>query len=150
MAFILPLVLVAAGVAIILHAAKVHREGERTRRWPAVQGVVLESGVLDRMAKSADATVEYRVHVRYGYKVGGRDYEGTRVALGPVRVYFDHALAEARAARYRVDARIMVRHDPGDPESAVLEAGAQNVLWLHAIGGGFVAVALILLMGALR
>lgn len=150
MAFILPLVLVAVGVAIILYGAKVQREGERTRRWPVVQGVVLESGVLDRIAKSADATVEYRVHVRYRYKVGGRDYEGTRVALGPSRVFHDHAAAAARAARYRVDARIMVRHDPDDPESAILEAGAQNVLWLHAIGGGFVAVALILLMGAFR
>lgn len=150
MAFILPLVLAAVGVGTILYALKVHREGERTRRWPAVQGVVLESGVIDRMAKSADATIEYRVHVRYGYKVGGRDYEGTRVALGPSRVFNDHAAAAARAARYRVDARVMVRHDPGDPESAVLEAGAQNVLWLHAIGGGFVTVALMLLMGAFR
>ncbi|MBM3367145.1 MAG: DUF3592 domain-containing protein [Betaproteobacteria bacterium] len=147
MAFILPLVLVAVGVAVILYATKVQRDGERTRRSRVVQGIVLESGLLDRMARDADATVEHRVHVRCGYKVGGREYEGTRVALGPSRVFHDHAAAEAR---YRVDGQIMVRYDPDDPESAVLEAGAQNVLFLYAIGGAFVAVSLMLLMGALR
>ena len=59
--------------------------------------------------------------VEYVYRVDGRDYHGTRLALG-ADVAASRDFAEATVARYPAGREVTVHFDPANPSFAVLEA----------------------------
>jgi hypothetical protein len=58
--------------------------------------------------------------VEYGYRVGGRDYYGARVAFTP-DIAGGRELADATVQRYPKGSPVTVHYDPANPSLAVLE-----------------------------
>jgi hypothetical protein len=94
-------------------------------RWPQTVGRIVSSSVesyktrTGRGDSGTGATV-YQVVVEYSYRVGNRDYHGTRLSFGG-QVSAGRELAEAKAAQYPPGSDVMVHYDPANPSDAVLE-----------------------------
>ncbi len=58
--------------------------------------------------------------VEYVYRVGTREYHGTRIGFGPT-VSAGRDLAEAVIARYPEKATVTVHYHPANPSQATLE-----------------------------
>ena len=99
-------------------------------QWPSTMGTVLMS-TLERRYSSESGTVDYPV-VQYSYQVGGKNYQGSRLAPGPE---VGGTGAGKVVARYPIGAQVMVFYNPQNPTEAVLErkAPAQWIMWLILI-----------------
>jgi hypothetical protein len=93
--------------------------GRQALTWPTVEGRLSEC----RLQENSDSDgATWQVIVRYGYTVGGSDYEGDRVAFGYCG---SSASAEHRAIHEKLQraSRVLVRYDPAHPANSVLAAG---------------------------
>jgi len=109
-----------ASVAVISNLA----ETRAAARWPTTQGTVLSSRaesrrILTQTGGSQTMTV-WSPLVEYSYRVGERDYHGSRVAFGP-EVAGARELAEQTVQRYPAGATVSVHYDPSNPSHATLE-----------------------------
>jgi hypothetical protein len=107
------------------------RQVARARRWPTADGIVVSS-TAEAYETSAGAPNRggrvklYEPVVEYSYEVNGREYHSTKVSFGArVSTQLQKA-AEARAARYPRDAKVVVHYDPEHPALAVLETGVAS------------------------
>ena len=110
--------------------------GGASKKWPSVQGTVLESRVIERKnfsTKRAVATHStiYEAHILYGYKVGNRSYTSNRICFGPP----DEGAGEL-VKKYPVGKVVRVYYDPNDPGNSVLEPGSKTSGNLILIGLG--------------
>ena len=67
--------------------------------------------------------------VQYSYQVGGRSYQGSRIAPGPE---VGGTGAGKIIERYPVNSQVTVYYNPQNPSDAVLEtkAPSQWIMWL--------------------
>lgn len=93
-------------------------------RWPTTPGTVIASRVESRResrgGSSDRALVIWSPLVEYVYRVGTREYHGTRIGFGPT-VSAGRDLAEAIVARYPEKATVTVHYHPANPSQAALE-----------------------------
>jgi hypothetical protein len=113
--------------------------------WPAVEGVVIASGVDAPAAHLSDDLNDAAAVVRYRYRVGGRQFEGdrTRIDGEPLTT---RMLATRLAARYPVGATVDVHVDPAHPENAVLdpaETGTLTAQFVLTVTFGIIAMVLV-------
>ena len=87
-----------------------------SRFWPSVVGTITASSLQQPNPKKSAI---YSVAVRYTYRVGGRDYECSRIFWGP-NEGTEQEMAEIVAA-YPVGKDVWVQHDKNDPANAILE-----------------------------
>jgi hypothetical protein len=79
--------------------------------------------------------------VSYEYRVGGRDYTGTRVCFGDY-TSDDGKHAVKILARYQTGTKATVFYDSNKPERAVLETGIHFGAWISlGVGTLFLAFA---------
>jgi hypothetical protein len=97
------------------------RQGAHTGKWPMVEGVVLECGVV---SEREDAGQLYRPVVRYRYEVGGRRFEADQIRWGEPTRYDAYTQARRRIDGYRSGRRVRVYYDPSHPGEAVLQPSA--------------------------
>jgi hypothetical protein len=91
--------------------------------WPSVEGVVLESKVVENeRPEESSATPTYRAVVEYRYEAGGEEHTGNKVEFLGAHYYSEEA-AGAVVARYPAGERVRVYHDAGNPGDSVLEPG---------------------------
>jgi hypothetical protein len=107
----------AAGLLISLFFLSELRTAMAAARWPAAAGTILSSVAESRYervggARSGQRVLVWSPVVEYGYRVGGRDYHGTRVSFGAA-VSGPRELAEAAVARYPAGRAVTVHFDPG-------------------------------------
>ena len=120
-------------------------ETRAASRWPTAQGTVLSSRaesrrLLTQTGGSRTMTV-WSPLVEYSYRVGERDYHGSRVAFGP-EVAGARDLAEQTVQRYPAGAAVSVHYDPSNPSHATLET-AMAFRWVALLVPiGFFAAAL--------
>ena len=117
------------GLVVMFLAGRGIAEGIAAERWPRAEGTLLkadeeletrtESG--GRSGRSRTVTTG-RVEVAYTYRVGGREYRGTRVHPAYWRSSF---LASHAGVDSLLEAgqRVQVRYRPGSPERSTLAAG---------------------------
>jgi hypothetical protein len=103
---------------------KMRAEAERSRKWPTAGGTVTASyvGTIQRDAGEG-GTVDVEVAcVRYGYSVGGQDYQSDRIGTGG---FFEgkRKVLDEFLAQYPVGRSVPVSYDPQDPKMAVLRPG---------------------------
>jgi hypothetical protein len=109
-------------VALVLvrffrHAA---RRATQSRNWPSVQGSVIETS-LEVIADSVQW--RFRPAVEYAYRVGNKDYRGSRIQWGD-RIDLPSRAAAARViGHYRTGKPVRVYYDPRQPAVAVLQPG---------------------------
>jgi hypothetical protein len=126
-----------AGAALIALSLWLRARSSQCRRWPSVEGTVLESRV-------DDAHLEFMKPVlRYRYAVDGRSYVGFRVAFSGYGV--SRRAMAALIRPYALGEQVRVYYNPRDPASAVLDNRGQSDwgYWL-LFGLGFCVMAFYL------
>jgi hypothetical protein len=103
------------------------RKMNAVQSWPSTMGTVLAS-YLERRSSGNEGSANYPV-VQYSYQVGGRSYQGAKIAPG---MEVGGTGAGKVVNRYPEGAQVMVFYDPNNPSDAVLEkkAPAQWLMWL--------------------
>lgn len=115
----------AAGILMSLFLLLNRRAAVVAARWPTTTGAILSSAAELRRGSTPGRTQRtmtvWSPVVEYVYRVDGRDYHGTRLALG-ADVAASRDFAEATVARYPAGREVTVHFDPANPSFAVLEA----------------------------
>lgn len=107
--------------------------GIKSTSWPVVpgeisaKGIILKSSEPGTFLRSRRRTV-YRVETQYTYEAEGRRLTGTRIFLKDVR-WSSYRTAEEVLALYDRGTPVKVSYKPGEPETAVLQPGAQSEDW---------------------
>jgi len=106
------------------HSYRIMRDA---RRWPTVSGTFVERGVGARMGRGS-----YAPHVRYAYRVNGKDYVGAQFYL-TARVG-----STATKIQKLVDGLpnpVQVHYDPAKPDRSYLLDTPAWTYWTMGIGG---------------
>jgi len=126
--------------------------GLLTLTWPRTEAVIIASGIdLHEITTTVPGTDKYRggrietretavFHVRYRYRVDGRDYQAGGIEPA------DFGLQTSTAARELVRADrpgqpVTIAFDPRHPERAYLHPGPSSPALMLALIGGALAVA---------
>ena len=136
--FLIPLVCIALGAGGIVQYLQNRRQARASARWPTVAGTITASRLAVELDKDGDE--KYRADVRFAYRVGGREFEGSNVKWGWSALYAWRSRAAAALAPYPVGKPVTVHYDPAQPMTAVLEplnreGMAMPLVFAAAIGG---------------
>ncbi|MFI5014415.1 MAG: DUF3592 domain-containing protein [Hyphomicrobiales bacterium] len=99
---------------------KARRQASSSRHWPTVQGDIIASEAKVPKTHTSDDDTDCSVAIRYRYRVGAKDYEGSNIHAGPSPDTTRRS-AEELAAKYPVGSRVEVHYRPDRPATAVLE-----------------------------
>lgn len=124
---LLSLVFVGIGAALLGYAVRVAGKARQSLTWPSVEGEIAHSAVLYQTDNSTPRNngSTFKADIVYRYKVNGRSYSSSRMAL------LDLASTAGRAQtlvdRYPDQSKIDVYYNPADPADSVLEPGSSAV-----------------------
>jgi|SRR5262245_276670 len=146
------LLFIGIGVALVYWARRARAEARHSLSWPSVEGVIVSSGIEGKEFQESDnpgTVVRYRPAVTYSFKVRGMERKGTDIAVGLNNLFWEMSIAEKRAARYPVGAKVRVYYDPSGA-ACVLEPGnresANTVVRMGVgfavLGGAFLVIGL--------
>ena len=103
--------------------AKLHSSAH----WPAAPGTITDSAVAESRSIEKDdrgretVNTEYRVDIRFSYKVAGREFHSSNWKWGWTRIYRDPEQPNAIVAAHPVGKAVEGFYDPNEPATAVLE-----------------------------
>ncbi|MCP5521922.1 MAG: DUF3592 domain-containing protein [Verrucomicrobiales bacterium] len=100
----------------------------KTRFWPAIPCVVLESGVVEH-TDDRDNNSPYLCSVQYRYEWQGRSYTSSQVSL-QTPAFSDYGKAAALAGRFPSDREAVCHVNPRQPDQSVLQHGS---LWVALV-----------------
>jgi hypothetical protein len=116
----------AIACGLILAGRLSIRRSADSEKWPAVDGVVLESAVA---ARRDEGRQRFQPVIRYRYEVGGERYEGSRIRWAAAPEDFrKYTRARKLLDRYRLGSTVKVHYDPRRPGVAVLLPGNATLL----------------------
>ena len=97
-----------------------------SRSWPTVSGRVVYSlaAATETSTRTSRVRRSFTPYVQYVYRVEGQDHIGTRIAMDGNG--YGEAYSRATVARYPEGATVQVAYDPGSPQRACLEPGANR------------------------
>ncbi|MDR3466012.1 MAG: DUF3592 domain-containing protein [Xanthobacteraceae bacterium] len=146
---------IGAGVALLIVANlvyalwKARRETSAAARWPTAPGEIIACAVTAPKVHASNDDTDCSVNLRYRYRVGAKDYEGTHIHAGRT-ASTTRLLADQTAAKYPVGARVAVHYRPDRPATAVLDpTNTQNLSALIAFVAVFVWIAGVLVAHSL-
>lgn len=132
------LVLLAVCLGLLAVRMSGYLREAHSARWPVVEGVVVDSGLAFQPARRGPV---YMPSVHYRYRVGNRDFTGSRLDFHTQDIWHSRQFAERKLGQYPAGKGVSVSYDPSDPSFAVLEAGltgdASSLIYLNA---GFLAL----------
>lgn len=136
--YLIPLVCIALGAAGIIQYLHNRHQARASARWPTVAGTITQSKLAVEFDEDGDEA--YRADIRFAYRVGGREFEGSKVKWGWTAVYAWRSRAAAALAEYPIGKAVTVHYDPAQPTTAVLdplnrEGMAMPLVFAAAIGG---------------
>jgi hypothetical protein len=115
--------------------------------WPTAPGRVVAArvDVEESSDNDGNSTTWYNPVVTYGYSVGDRELQGTRLRFGNYRSA-SRKKAEAALAPYAVGSAPLVRYNPARPDECVLETKKPGPAYLlmAAVGLIFVVVGILI------
>ena len=100
---------------------------QSSARWPTAPGTITDSAVEQSQSIEKDdrgretVNTEYRVDIRFSYKVGGREFHSSNWKWGWTKIYRDPEEPNAIVAAHPVGKSVQVFYDPNEPATAVLE-----------------------------
>lgn len=117
--------------------------------WPTAPGRVVSCrvDVEESQDNDGNASTWYNPVVTYGYAVGGRDLQGTRLRFGNYRSS-SRKKAEAAIAPYMSSTAPLVRYNPDKPEECVLETTKPGPVYLLMAAAGFIFVIVGIVIAA--
>lgn len=114
----------AAGVACFIYGRRSFKTARDSKKWPTVEGIVLESGT-EVMSGFEGRAIGAKV--KYEYEAGGVKYTSDRISVGQYGTG-GGGHAKAEAARYPAGKKVTVYYDPKNPGQALLEPGGALLL----------------------
>lgn len=115
-------ILIAFGVIAIVIGAVPYiaqfRQGLRadaSKKWPTASGTITASA----LERSPESKRRYRAAVQYSYRVGGKDYQSSRVFWAGNEGRENHMASVVET--YPAGTKVRVHYDPSDPAEAVLD-----------------------------
>jgi hypothetical protein len=119
-AIIVFIVFNSIGFIMLRKAMIVRRMSREATQWPTVNGQVVESKVIEEPARNAMGNVNntYLIVAKYQYSVGGKQYEGERVAFGSPA--FNYLTASNIKDQFAEGKEVPVYYNPSNPEECVL------------------------------
>ncbi|MBI1248810.1 DUF3592 domain-containing protein [bacterium] len=99
--------------------------------WPTVDGKVVEC-TLDEFVR--ETRTNWECKVRYTYEVGGKQYQGDRIAFGYQSTNGKemHAAIEDKLSQAN---QVEVHYDPDNPSRSSLSVGIHKATWVPLLGG---------------
>jgi hypothetical protein len=129
------------GLGMLWHGLESAKRSLQASRWPSTVGTITATALHESTDSDGDTT--YQARVQYRYRVGGREYTGSRLAFGytstsNVRPHNEilHKLQTATSVR--------VRYKPQDPATSTLSYGIHRSIqfilafaltWLTFVSG---------------
>ena len=111
------------------------QQGLKTNDWPAAEGRIVESKIVEGKAsgssgrrRSRGFDRKYTVHVRYSYEVNGQKFESDRLRYGN-ESHDSRASANDEQLLYSPGKAVQVYYDPMSPHQCVLIKGI-GLSWL--------------------
>jgi hypothetical protein len=144
------LVFVGIGGILLGLAIRMAGKARQSLSWPSTEGEIAHSAVLLQRDSSASETtvVNYRADIVYRYKVNGRSYSSSKIAL--VDLASSSGRAQALVERYPDQSTTEVYYNPADPAESVLEPGSSSGLTvLQVIGAISTLFGLVFLVMSL-
>jgi hypothetical protein len=153
-ALVLGVVFVLVGGIALAIGIVQYRDGEDTKSWTATTAQITSTDIEQKTETRRDSdgdrrtSTTYTPIVHYTYSVDGTTYDGARIKMGLSSGGEGRALDIVE--RYPIGAEVTAYYDPGDPDSAVLEQGADRTgtYLFGGIGGLFTLIGLGALAGA--
>jgi hypothetical protein len=132
--------LVWAGAFAWAHKRAVDK-AKAAESWPTVAGRVVSCrvDVEESTDNDGNGSTWFNPIVTYGYAVGGRELQGTRLRFGNYRSA-SRKKAEAAIAPYASNSAPLVRYNPDKPEECVLETTKPGPVYLLMAAVGFIFV----------
>jgi uncharacterized protein DUF3592 len=102
---------------------------KRSQHWPTANGAV-SANWLKVLFSTRNNRRYYRPEITFRYRVGGTDYQSSRISFG-----FDRSLPYQREAqnildRYPMGSAVKVYYEPGNPSLGILEPGRNEEMEL--------------------
>jgi hypothetical protein len=146
-AYLIPLACGVIGGGGLVQYIRCRCRASASARWPTVIGTITESRLAIENDRDGDET--YRADIRFAYRVGERDYQGSTVKWGWTAIFALRSRAAAVLAKYPAGMKVTVHYDPAQPRTAVLEPlsregmGAPLVFAASFVGAGLIALKLL-------
>ncbi|PKN84982.1 MAG: hypothetical protein CVU46_12575 [Chloroflexi bacterium HGW-Chloroflexi-8] len=120
------------------------RAKKAATEWQTVQGVVQDSELSIRHARSSSGTssTQYRPKVTYQFQVNGQSISNDSIAFGDSNM--SRNKAEEKLSEYPKGALVMVHYDPADPAKSVLETKANSFVTNLVVGILVLVVGVVL------
>jgi hypothetical protein len=136
---------ILGGVMVLAILWASRRQAAEAARWPQIAGRIVSSTVehyRQRVGGAQTGTLAtfYEAVIEYAYTVNGREYHSTRLDFGG-KFAGAQNIAEEKASRYPEGRQVMVRYDPKDPASAVLEVEVAHIVSFLLVAVLFFAAA---------
>lgn len=128
--FILGIVFIVTSWFVYNHfSAPMVEEAEASKNWPTTSGVITFSDISEYI--NNDGNKMYSSSVNYDYMVANKSYIGDRISLSS-NGESTSSIREVKKTlkTYPVEAEVTVYYDPELPNNAVLEPGADFLIYL--------------------
>jgi hypothetical protein len=144
--FGLPFFCIGAGFLLFSIAPTLH-DALRMASWSETPGTLLQAQLV---TNHSSKSTTYRVEAEYRYDVDGRNYRGSRVAIGTIADNvgdFQQTLGNRLENAHRTGQTVSVWYDPASPNDAVLNRDIRwgllgfKLIFVIAFGGiGFAMI----------
>lgn len=138
MRYIIPSLLIVAGLVIACIGLKRVHYANQSSNWPKAEGVVLESELKKTTSTSRSQNhrpkTSYHAVINYEFEVSGIQYTGNRVSYGD-QGYKDPGDVASIVKRYPKGRKIQVSYRSEDPNECLLETGLQKQAWYMPLFG---------------
>lgn len=128
--FILGIVFIVISWLVYNHfSAPMVEEAEASKNWPTTSGIITFSDISEYI--NDDGNKMYSSSVNYEYTVANKSYIGDRISLSS-NGESTSSIREVKKTlkTYPIDAQVTVYYDPELPNNAVLEPGADFLIYL--------------------
>ena len=136
---VIGMVFLSIGVYLFENGWKIYRQGQTTKEWSTIGGVIGSCDIALNKHGSKDDT-PYEVYVKYDYQVGDRAFEGGCIYHRAMASFATREKAEAFAAQYPAGAPVTVYYDSRNPEDALLRPGSTAEGPFLMFFGGFLGL----------
>ena len=113
------LIIIAGGLGFFYLGLSFRKDGQNSQDWPKIDGTVTSSKVVH--SSGAHRSNHYQAGIEYSYSVGGKEYSGDNMVIGPTGTL--PWLAKREVDQYPVGSRVQVYYNPEDHSETVLKPG---------------------------
>lgn len=128
--FILGIVFIISGWMVHKHFSEpMVKEAEASENWPTTSGIITYSDITQYT--NNEGNIMYSNVINYEFTIDNKSYIGDRISLSS-NGESTSSLGEVKKAllKYPVNATVLVYYDPELPNNAVLEPGANFLIYI--------------------